>query len=241
MPRVERAQPGEVGVGVALELAPVARVGGGQAALDLAHRRLGVARVVPPVRVVLRGLGAARLAGQALGHDARRGRRPRRRCRCRRRPRRSSCRGRRRWRRPASRPPRPRRRWAAARTRAGRCSAAGPGRPRPRRRRPRAPSRRSGSSSPPPRAGRRRPARACRSRRRAARARPRPRRRGPRRREARAPAPAPAATSAKTAPETQAIVAPGGASVLTESQSPTRALERRPGRRWPAASSASAG
>ena len=39
------------------------------------------------------------------------------------------------------------------------------------------------------------------------------------------PAPAPSATRAKTAPATQAIVAPGGASVLTESQSPTRPLD----------------
>ena len=66
---VERAQLGEVGGGVALEPMPVARVGGGEVARDRRHGRLGVARVVPPVRVVARGLGPARLAGPALGHD----------------------------------------------------------------------------------------------------------------------------------------------------------------------------
>ncbi len=69
MPASSAAQLGEVGGGVAFELAALARLGGGSAALDLGHRSLGVARVVPPVRVIARGLRPARLAGQALGHD----------------------------------------------------------------------------------------------------------------------------------------------------------------------------
>ena len=45
------------------------RVGGGEAALDLGDRRLGVARVVPPVRVVSEASSPSLLAGQAVRHD----------------------------------------------------------------------------------------------------------------------------------------------------------------------------
>ncbi len=235
MPRVERAQPGQVGVGVALEQAPVRRVGGGKAGARsraprprrCAGRATSAGRSATPRRRSTRPAAArARVAPRsttsgvaaAVGDDlvdpvvelVAVGE--------------DELRARR----------RRRRRWAAARTRAGRCSAAGSGRPRPRRRRPRGRSRRSGSSSRPPRAGRRRRRSRRRSRRasRASAARAAAARAGAR--GARASARA-AATRAKTAPATTAIVAPGGASVLTESQSPTRALERRPGRRWRAA------
>ena len=59
----------QVGAGIALELAAVSRIGSSEVALDRGHSGLGVARVVPPVRVVARGLRPARLAGPALGHD----------------------------------------------------------------------------------------------------------------------------------------------------------------------------
>ena len=61
MPAIEAAQAGQVGGGVARVGVAGAGVGLGQRVADRRHSRLRVARVVPPVRVVARRLGARAL------------------------------------------------------------------------------------------------------------------------------------------------------------------------------------
>ena len=70
MPASSASEASQIGRGVGA-------VGGGSSGIRLGervaddlHRRLGVARVVPPVRVVARRLGAVALAGHAHGHLA---------------------------------------------------------------------------------------------------------------------------------------------------------------------------
>src|SRR6266542_89808 len=58
----------EVHRGAALVLPPVARIRLSQGRTDRLHGRLGVARIVPPVRVVLRSLGSRALARQPDRH-----------------------------------------------------------------------------------------------------------------------------------------------------------------------------
>ena len=95
------------------------RIGGDERIADGGDCGLRVARVVPPVRVVARGLGAVALSASCARAPSRRGRRPR----ASRRRSRSRCpstrRARRRSRTRARRRRPPRRRPAAARTRAG--------------------------------------------------------------------------------------------------------------------------
>ena len=64
---VEPAQPAEVGAALRSNSRRWAGSAAASAALDLPHGGLGVAGVVPPVRVVLRRLGPALLAREAIG------------------------------------------------------------------------------------------------------------------------------------------------------------------------------